>query len=113
MLPKVNRLGRERDFRLVFNSGEALHSPYITLWVKKGEEKVSRAGILLKSGLAKRATERNYWRRRLREIAEKILPSIKEPFDFVIRLKTLPKKASAMETLDRELRLVMKKAKMI
>lgn len=113
MLPEKHRLRLQREFRLVFAGGPPNQSHHFTLWVQKGKAKVPRAGIILKSGLSKKATKRNYWRRRLREEVGKILPEIKEPFDFVLRLKSLPERGRTAKVFEEELRLIFKKAKMI
>lgn len=84
MLPKENRLRKEKDFEGVFKSGKGFKKDFLFLKIKENDLAESRLGFILSKRAFKKATLRNKMKRRLREQIYKRLPKIKKGFDLVL-----------------------------
>lgn len=58
MLPKPQRLNLKKDFKWVA-AGKKLETKYVKLFIKQGDNQVSRIGIAVSSKVFKKATQRN------------------------------------------------------
>ena len=94
MLPKENRLKKKKDLERVFKEGRGFKEDSLFLKVVKNNLKSNRFGFLVGKNFSKKATLRNKFRRRLREIVKLKMPKFKKNFDAV--LITIP----GLETKD-------------
>ncbi len=84
MLPKRNRLKKNKDFENVFKKGQGFKEDFLYLKIKENNLKSSRFGFVVSKKFSQKATERNKIKRRLRELVKAKLPKIKEGIDGVI-----------------------------
>jgi len=87
MLPKINRLVKEKDFDNVFKNGRKYYlsrTVKIYIKIKENNLKQSRFGFIISKKIFSKAVVRNKLKRRLREIIKKELPNIKKGVDAVI-----------------------------
>lgn len=86
MLPPLNRLKEERDFRRVLKFGQGFYSRNFRLKLAKNEQKATRFGFVIGLKLSKKATIRNRLKRQAREVIRLMLKNglIKPNFDVVI-----------------------------
>ena len=87
MLPKQNRLKKEKDFKQVFKRGKSFQDNALSLKLTENSLKVSRFGFVVGLKVSKKAFLRNKIRRRLREIVKTNLSKTKTGFDvvFIVR----------------------------
>lgn len=84
MLPKKNKLKRDRDFKRIFEQGKYYEQDFIKLRVLKNDLKISRFGFIVGLKISKKATARNKIRRHLEEVVRLNLNKIKLGFDIII-----------------------------
>ena len=84
MLPKVNRLKKEKDFQSVFKKGEGVKEDFLILKKGKNSLECSRFGFVVGINISKKATLRNKIKRRLRYLVHKRLPKIKKGLDVIL-----------------------------
>lgn len=84
MLPKENRLKREKDFERVFKKGKRFKGRFLFLRVLKSDLSESRFGFIVSKKISKKAVVRNKIKRRLREIIRSKLLDVKGGFDILI-----------------------------
>lgn len=83
MLPKQNRLKKEKDFENVFKNGKTVKCQNLFFkYVPSGEE--SRIGIVVSKKVSKRAVDRNKVKRRIREIFRLTGDKLKTGFNIII-----------------------------
>ncbi len=112
MLPKENRLKKNKDFEKVFKEGEGFKEDFLVLKKVKNNLKSSRFGFAVSKTFFKKATLRNKIKRRLRESVRIKLNEIKKGIDGVVIARP------GLETKDfREIKEIVnklfKKAKII
>ncbi|MBU1031845.1 ribonuclease P protein component [Patescibacteria group bacterium] len=86
MLPKSQRLNLKTDFKWVV-SGQKLETKYLKLFIKQGENKITRVGIATSSKSFKKATERN----RARRLASSAIESVYDRLPKDVNIVALPK----------------------
>lgn len=84
MLPKRNRLKKNKDFENVFKKGQGFKEDFLYLKIKKNNLESSRFGFVVSKKFSQKATVRNKIKRRLRELVKVKLPKIKKGIDGVI-----------------------------
>ena len=85
VLPKENRLKRNKDFEQVFKKGKGLRKDFLFLKVlKKEEESEPKFGFVVSQKISKKAVLRNKAKRKLREIVRKRIKKIKKGVDGVL-----------------------------
>lgn len=86
MLPKNNRLKKEKDIGKVFKEGKKYILPSGRLYLKivKNNLKNSRFGFVVSKKVSKKATIRNKIKRRLREAVKGKLTEVKKGIDGAI-----------------------------
>jgi len=84
MLPKLYRLRKERDFKILVQQGKSFFLKELGLKYLKNNLDYSRFGFVVSTKIDKRATVRNKIKRRLREIIYQNLKKIKLGFDILI-----------------------------
>jgi ribonuclease P protein component len=105
MLVKKHRLKKKKDFEKVYKEGKGFKQDFLFLKAVNNDLEDTRIGIVVSAKIAKKATERNLIKRRLREILRKRLEEIKPGLDIVIiTLKGINKETSFQaieETIDK------------
>ena len=95
MLVKKHRLKKKKDFAKVYKKGKGFTQDFLFLKAITNGLEESRIGIVVSTKVAKKATERNLIKRRLREIVRRKLKEIKPGLDIVIiTLKGINKETS-------------------
>ncbi len=84
MLPKENRLKRNKDFEQVFKKGRGLRKDFLFLKVLEKEDGESKFGFVVSQKISKKAVLRNKVKRKLREIVRKRIKKIKKGVDGVL-----------------------------
>lgn len=84
MLPKANRIKKERDFEAIFRKGKSFRGSSLLLRIRKQERQVSRFSVVVSKKTAAKAVARNKIRRTIAEAVRKLLPSVAPGFDVVI-----------------------------
>jgi len=90
MLPKENRLLKERDFDQVHKEGKFIPGKHLVIKIIPNKFSVSRFGIIVSNKVSKKPTIRNKIKRRLREIIREGNKSekIKKGFDIIVITKS-------------------------
>lgn len=84
MLPKENRLKKEKEFKAVFKGGRTLKGKSVFLkYLANGTDK-TRIGFVVSKKISKLAVERNKAKRRMREIVRSKKDNIKEGLSIII-----------------------------
>lgn len=84
MLPKENRLKKEKDFEAVFREGKGSACGPLRVKSICNKSEVARFGFIVSKKYSKKASERNLIKRRMREIIRKMMPEIKNGYDIVL-----------------------------
>jgi len=93
MLPKQNRVSKEKEFDAFFGLGFArkygrnYSSQYLILKFYENRLAVSRFGFVVSNKVDNRATERNRIKRQLREAVHSELKNLKKTVDAIIVVK--------------------------
>ena len=88
MLPAINRLKSDKDFKNIFKSGRTLENQFLRVKFLKNHKNISRFGFIVSTKISKRANIRNTLKRRLRAIVISLIKDFKTGFDIVIWPKT-------------------------
>ncbi len=88
MLPKVNRLQSDKDFKNIFKNGKTSENQFFRVKFLKNQKNFSRFGFVISVKLLKKSTLRNTLKRRLRAICGSLLKDLKSDLDIVIWPKT-------------------------
>jgi ribonuclease P protein component len=83
MLPKENRLRHEKDFARLSVKGRPLYGPFCILRAWKSGSIPSKIGFVASGKRFKKAAERNFIRRRMREAFRPLLPSLPSGYDMI------------------------------
>lgn len=70
-MKKIFRLSLQRDFNSVFKKGLGSGSMGLTVKYLENDKKIFRLAVIVSKKVAKKATQRNLLRRRLKEIIRK------------------------------------------
>ena len=84
MLPKENRLKKNKDFERVFKTGKGYKENFLFLKITKNNLETSRFGFIVSKKFSKKAVIRNKVKRQLRELVKARLPKIKKGIDGII-----------------------------
>ncbi len=106
MLPKENRLKKEKDFKEVFEKGKGFKEGSFYLKAKKGD---LRFGFVVSKKVSTKASERNKIKRKMREAVKKEIPLLKKKAECVI--VALPG-AKGTENIEESVRKLLVKAKL-
>jgi ribonuclease P protein component len=87
MLSQRNRLSKQKDFELIFKTGESFRGSGLVIKVKKNNLSFFRFAIVVSCAVSKKAVIRNRLRRQLKEIIQKNEGRIKEGLDIILILK--------------------------
>lgn len=93
MLPKINRLKKEKDFRKILHKRESTREKFLILKILKNDSDNVRVGISVSKKISKKAVLRNKIKRRLSACLKSKMPQIKKGLDlFLIALPGLETK---------------------
>jgi len=112
MLPKENRLKKEKEFEAVFKGGRTFRGEYVLLrYLVNGTDK-TKVGFITSKKVSKLATERNKAKRRMREIVRLRKESIKDGLSIIII--ALPRIAGAgYEEIEKDLVKILSKEELV
>jgi len=90
MLPKENRLLKERDFDQVHKKGKFIPGKHLVIKILPNKLSIPRFGIIVSNRVSKKPVIRNKIKRRLREIIREGIKSekIKKGFDIIVITKS-------------------------
>ena len=108
MLKRVNRLKKRYQFNYVYKSGEHFSSEHLVLYVSSSKTQSIKVGFAVTKKVG-HAVVRNKIRRRLREIIQKQLPSLKQNYNIIVVAKDNVSEAS-FEKLTQETTKLLNKA---
>lgn len=100
MLPKINRLKSESDFKRVFSNGKISENQFIKIKFAENNKNHTRFGFVISTKFAKKAVTRNLVKRRLRAVSCFLLKNIKKGFDIVVWPKKMSEKSDYSILLD-------------
>ena len=83
MLPRQNRIKKEKDFEIIFKKGKVFKNNFLVLRFVNNNLKTNRLAIVISQKVSKKATERNKIRRRISVIVENIINGLKDGLDLV------------------------------
>jgi len=84
MLPKINRLKREKDIEKVFKRGKGVKEGFLVLKVVKNNFRKPRVAFVVSQKISKKATLRNKIRRKLSELVRLKIKRVKKGVDLVL-----------------------------
>lgn len=87
MLPRANRLNKQKDFDGVFGRGKTKQDNFLVLRFAPNSLGSSRFGLVVSAKAAKKAVDRNRLRRQMSEIIRLNWKNIKPGFDLVLVAK--------------------------
>lgn len=87
MLPKKNRLKKDKDFKNIYLKGRVFQNNFFIIRILENYQDINRFGFVVSGNVSKKAVERNKLKRRLREIVRKNLNYFRKGYDFVIIAK--------------------------
>lgn len=111
MLKKENRLKKHYQFNYVYRSGAHVSSNNVVLYFCTSKTKDIKVGFAVTKKIGK-AHIRNLVRRRLREIMQKQIPSLKQNYNIIVVAKDQIQNAS-FATAESEICFLLKKANLI
>ncbi len=111
MLPKINRLKKDKDFERVFKQGKGLKQGFLYLKIKKNSLDTSRFAFVISKKFSKKAVIRNKTKRRLSEIIKTKLLEIKKGMDVIIVV--MPGAENDFQKLEQTIDKLFKKAKIL
>lgn len=110
MLPKKYRITKNKEFEAAFKEGKSFSTEYLFARVLPNNLGFDRFGFIVSLKVSKKAHERAKVKRRLREIAAKVIcANVENSLDFVIIAKKSALGAD-FYNLDRELQYIFRKS---
>jgi ribonuclease P protein component len=95
MLPRLNRLTKNKEFENVFKKGRSSYDKILGIKAAPNNLGTVRFGILISAKISKKAVERNKVRRRIREVLKKNLEKLDSCDMVIITLKGIIKNTYA------------------
>lgn len=108
MLPKENRLKRDKDFQALFKSGRGAYGSVCGAKWRRNDLQVSRFAVVVGTKVSKKAVVRNRLRRQIREMLRLRLGQMRPGYDLVLIVKREALGKTAPE-LEREVLRLLKK----
>jgi ribonuclease P protein component len=112
MLPKENRLKKEKEFEAVFKGGRTLKGKSVFLkYLINGTDK-TKVGFVVSKKISKLAVERNKIKRRMREVVRLKKKDMKEGLSIII--VSLPQiKGKTYQEIKEDLENILSKEELI
>ena len=111
--PKKEHILKTKDFRRAYKNGSVGRANGLVLYCLPNNLENSRIGFSIGSGNIRRATRRNWIRRRLREIYRRNKKNVKEGFDIVFVVKRDPGKGFPYKKIEEIFLKSAKEAKVL
>ena len=111
MLPKDNRLWKEKDFESVFKSNNGIRQGALFLRQETNDSDIIRFGFIVSKKFSKSAVERNRIKRILREVIKLRISKLKKGLDIIITVN--PGAEPDFSKINDDINLLFKKAKII
>jgi len=113
MLPRKNRLIEAKDFEVINRRGTFFSFGEVFLKVRENNSEETRVGFSIGLKFSSKAVERNRVKRQLRDIFRKNIDKLKKGHDLMISLRKSSQKQFSRDVLERDVLIVLKKAKLI
>ena len=113
MLPRKNRLIQKKDFEVISRTGTFFSFGEVFLKIRRNSSEETRIGFSIGIKFSPKAVERNRVKRQLREVFRKNIKKIEKGLDVMVSLKKSNKKEFSINNLERDVLIVLKKAKLI
>jgi len=113
MLPRNNRLSKNKDFEAVIKQGRSFSFANIVLKVRKNDAFQTRLGVVVGLRFSKKAVLRNRIRRQIRKILHQELELLSKGVDIAVIVKKQDKEKVDMPEIADAIRGVLKKANLI
>ena len=86
MLPKQNRIQKDREFQRVFKNSRPFRMQNLSIRTAKNNTREAniRFGFIISNKIEKRATRRNALKRQLRELSLGLISRLKPGYDVVV-----------------------------
>lgn len=110
MIPKNFRIGKSREFNLIYKRGHFFSTILFKIVVLQDMRVDKKIGIVVGKNVSNKATERNLYKRQIRFIIYQNLSKIKTGNRIVIILKSKP---SEFNKLREELMICLKKSALL
>ncbi len=112
MLPKKNRLKRNKDFERVLKKGKGFKQDFLFLRLVKNNLDENRFGFIVSQKVSKKAVIRNKIKRRLRESIREKIKRLKQGYDIVL-LPSPDIKEKSFKEIDQAIDKILTKAKIL
>jgi len=112
MLPKENRIAKEKDFEKIFKGGASFKENFLILKIISNNSQINRFGFVISKKVSKNAVVRNRIKRQLSELVKLQKDKIKKGFDGVFIILPGLENKDFWE-LEEILKNLFKKAKLI
>lgn len=110
MLPKLNRIKKEKDFKILFQKGKVIRGRQLLIKYGPNGLSESRFGFIISSKISPKAVFRNKLRRNLSQLIRQNLGSIEIGWDLGV-LITAKEKQIDLELIGNELLALLRKIK--
>lgn len=87
---KLSHLSQKRDFDRLFKTGQRRHSQHFSVVTQFNHQSAIRAAVIIKASQLPKATKRNHWRRRIREVMRAEFADTKQGRDLAVILSRVP-----------------------
>lgn len=84
MLPKKNRLTKEKDFKNIYKNGKSSYTGSLGVKIAVNNLLINRYGILVGTKISKKAVIRNKIKRQIKEIIRLQEEKVKKGYDIVV-----------------------------
>jgi ribonuclease P protein component len=112
MLPKENRLKKEKEFEAVFKGGRTFRGKSVLLRYLINGTNETRIGFVVSKKISKLAVERNKAKRRMRDIVRLKRDDLKKGLSIVI-VSLPPIKGMAFREIKEDLEKILSKEELI
>lgn len=112
MLPRENRLKKDKDLQYVYKRGRSFFTKDLGIKYVKNQFNVSRFAFIVSTKLDKRAVRRNRLKRQMSEIFRNRLKDIKKGFDLVVIARNIELSCD-FKGLERNVDFILKKTKLL
>lgn len=87
MLKKANRIKSPAIFQKIFSQGKKKDNQYFKIIFCKNDKNISRFAVIVSTKVHRLAVERNFLKRKIKNILRGLIPSLPQGFDTLIIVK--------------------------
>ena len=102
MLKRIFRLTEDKDFQSVYRRGRYIASPLFSVNVLPNKFGMTKIGIVVNKKVTKKASERNFLKRQVREIVRLVLPKMQKGQSVVVTVRQPALKAD-YKTMEKDI----------